>query len=162
MQARSVRPQDIDFFCIIFWKPIVASSSLFQLWCHSILMVSPSYLIRQLKSHLMKLLWCRRSWFVGNKAKGRISKRVFQERKARPIFRKTNIFHPLVRTWCAYQGVRNVRFSGNWTCFFTWSTRFEIRPFALLPANCLCLFRETWYCLYQRKVPLLLSQFILA
>ena len=28
---------------------------------------------------------------VGNKAKGRISKRVFQESKARQIFRKTNI-----------------------------------------------------------------------
>ena len=28
---------------------------------------------------------------VGNKAKGRISKRVFQENKARQIFRKTNI-----------------------------------------------------------------------
>ena len=30
--------------------------------------------------------------FVGNKAEGRISKRVFQENKARQIFRKTNIF----------------------------------------------------------------------
>ena len=29
---------------------------------------------------------------VGNKAKGRISKRVFQENKAREIFRKRNIF----------------------------------------------------------------------
>ena len=29
--------------------------------------------------------------YVGNKAKGRISKRVFQENKARRIFRKTNI-----------------------------------------------------------------------
>ena len=36
--------------------------------------------------------------FVGNKAKGRISKRVFQENKARQIFRKTNIFYPLIRT----------------------------------------------------------------
>ena len=38
-------------------------------------------------------------------AKGRISKRVFQESKARQNFRKTN------------------------------TTRFEIRPFALLPTN---------------------------
>ena len=30
-------------------------------------------------------------YFVGNKAKGRISKRVFQESKARQNFRKTNI-----------------------------------------------------------------------
>ena len=32
---------------------------------------------------------------VGNKAKGRISKRVFQEDKARQIFWKTNISYPL-------------------------------------------------------------------
>ena len=36
--------------------------------------------------------------FVGNKAKGRISKRVFQENKARQIFRKENISYPLIRT----------------------------------------------------------------
>ena len=35
---------------------------------------------------------------VGNKAKGWISKRVFQENKARQVFRKTNIFYPLIRT----------------------------------------------------------------
>ena len=34
--------------------------------------------------------------FVGNKAKGRISKRVFQESKARQNFRKTNISYPLI------------------------------------------------------------------
>ena len=53
-----------------------------------------------------------------NKAKGRISKRVFQENKARQVFRKTNISYPLIRTrTCAYQGVRNVRFSENLACF---------------------------------------------
>ena len=36
--------------------------------------------------------------FVGNKAKGRISKRMFQQNKARQIFRKTNISYPLIRT----------------------------------------------------------------
>ena len=36
----------------------------------------------------------------GNKAKGRISKRVFQENKARQIFRKTNISYSLIRTLC--------------------------------------------------------------
>ena len=55
---------------------------------------------------------------VGKKAKGRISKRVFQENKARQIFRKTNISYPLIRTrTCAYQGIRNVRFSENLVCF---------------------------------------------
>ena len=36
--------------------------------------------------------------FVGNKAKGRISKRVFQENEARQIFRKENISYLLIRT----------------------------------------------------------------
>ena len=36
--------------------------------------------------------------FVGNKAKGCIRKRVFQENKARQIFWKTNIPYPLIRT----------------------------------------------------------------
>ena len=55
---------------------------------------------------------------VHNKAKGRISKRVFQESKTRQIFRKTSISYPLIGTrMCAYQGVRNVRFSGNLMCF---------------------------------------------
>ena len=35
--------------------------------------------------------------YVGNKAKGRISKRVFQENKARQIFRKKDISYPLIR-----------------------------------------------------------------
>ena len=48
---------------------------------------------------------------VGNKAKGRISKQVFQESKACQNFRKTNISYLLIRTRaCAYQGVRNVCF----------------------------------------------------
>ena len=41
---------------------------------------------------------CINHEFVGNKAKGRISKRVFQENKARQIFRKTNTSYPLIRT----------------------------------------------------------------
>ena len=59
--------------------------------------------------------------YVGNKIKGRISKRVFHENKARQIFRKTNISYPLIRT-CAYQGVRNVRFSENLACFVFFET----------------------------------------
>ena len=42
---------------------------------------------------------------VGNKAKGRISKRVFQENKACQIVRKTNISYPLIRTrTCVSEG----------------------------------------------------------
>ena len=83
----------------------------------------------------------RFSWkwqFVSNKGKGRISKRVFQENKARQIFRKTNIFTPwyahvstcanqgvkrtFCRPWyahvrtCANQGVKNFLFSENLAC----------------------------------------------
>ena len=36
---------------------------------------------------------------VGNKAKGRISKRVFQESKVCQNLRKTNISYPLIRTF---------------------------------------------------------------
>ena len=45
-------------------------------------------------------------------------KRVFQGNKARQIFRQTNISYPLIRTrTCAFQRVRNVRFSENLACF---------------------------------------------
>ena len=51
---------------------------------------------------------------VGNKAEMRIAKRMFQENKAHQVFRKTNIFYPLIRLrTCAYQGAINVRFSEN-------------------------------------------------
>ena len=65
--------------------------------------------------------------YVGNKAKGRISKRVFQENKACQIFRKTNISYPLIRTrvWVAFCKI--------WRVLFSWNTRFKIGPFALLP-----------------------------
>ena len=64
---------------------------------------------------------------VGNRAKGRISKRVFQENKARQIFRKTNISYPLIRTQ-----VRNVRFSENLTCFVFLKHPFWDSPFCLI------------------------------
>ena len=58
---------------------------------------------------------------------------MFQENKARQIFRKTNISYPLIRTrTCAYEGERNVRFSENLACFVFLNTHFEIHPFALL------------------------------
>ena len=55
---------------------------------------------------------------VGNKAKGRISKRGFQESKARQNFRKTNISYPL-------------KFFGNFgvLCFL----ETPVLRFALLP-----------------------------
>ena len=69
---------------------------------------------------------------LGNKAKGRISKQVFQENKARQIFRKTNISYPLILTLmyvCVSEGKKCSR------ALFSWKTRFDIRPFALLSMN---------------------------
>ena len=60
---------------------------------------------------------------VGNKAKGRFSKQVFQEKKAHQIFRKTNISYPLCVSFV---------FQQIWRALFSWNTRFEIRPFVLL------------------------------
>ena len=80
---------------------------------------------------------------VVNKAKGRISKRVFQENKARQIFWKTNISNPLIPTrTCAYQGVRNVIFSNSLTSFLFLKHPFWDSPFAVSPTNSfLTLFR---------------------
>ena len=62
--------------------------------------------------------------FVGIKAKGRILKRVFQENKARQIFRKTNVSY--------IQGVRNVRFSENLACFAFLLPQFWDSAFCLI------------------------------
>ena len=68
---------------------------------------------------------------VGNKAKGRISKRVLQESKSGQIFQKTNIYLAPDTHMCAYQGLRNVRFSENlaWFAFFkhpSWDSLFYL------------------------------------
>ena len=59
-----------------------------------------------------------------------VSKRVFQENKARQIFYKTNISYPLIRTRVC-QGVRNVCFSENLACSFleTSVLRFDLLPY---------------------------------
>ena len=63
---------------------------------------------------------------VGNNAKGRISKRVLRENKAHQIYRKTDIFYPVILgvfylpldiSYPLIQGVRNVHFSENLVCF---------------------------------------------
>ena len=75
-----------------------------------------SYLLR---SAINLILRFPEPYFVGNKAKGRISKRVFQENKARQILRKTIISGHLIRT-----------------------RLFEICPFALLPTIFYNTFRQ--------------------
>ena len=69
------------------------------------------------------------SFFVGNKAKGRISKRVLQENKARQIFRKTNISYPLIR------------FSENLACFVFLKHPFWDSPFYLITDDMLNCFK---------------------
>ena len=60
-----------------------------------------------------------------------------QEDKARQIFRKTNIFYPLIRTrtYLCVSGGKKCLFFGKFDvlCFF--ETRFEIRPLALSPTK---------------------------
>ena len=53
----------------------------------------------------MVVVYC---YFVGNKAKGCISKQVFQKNKARQLFRKNEHFLPLKK--CSF-------FSENLACF---------------------------------------------
>ena len=72
--------------------------------------------------------------FVGNKVKERISKRMFQESKARQNFWKTNISYLLIRTrLCAYQEVKNVCFSEILVCFAFLKHPFWDSPFCLIP-----------------------------
>ena len=78
-------------------------------------------------------------YLVGNKAKGQISKRVFQENKASQIFRKTNISYTLMRTrTCAYLGVKNVCFSENLACFVFLKHLFLDSPFCLITDDLSC------------------------
>ena len=76
--------------------------------------------------------FCITEKLVGNKAKGSTSKRVYQENKARKIFRKTNISYPLILTrTCAHQGGKKCSFFGKFgvLCF----PETPILRFALLP-----------------------------
>ena len=67
---------------------------------------------------------------VGNKAKERISKRVFQENKARQIFRKTNISYPLIRTCISGCKKRSFFRKFGVLCFLeTPVLRFAILPY---------------------------------
>ena len=88
----------------------------------------------QVPFYLWRIGSALKPYYVGNKAKGRISKRLFQENKARQIFRKSNISYPLIRT-------RNVlRYA-------------PVLRFALLPYNrqlqsCKILSHKLYECLF--------------
>ena len=69
--------------------------------------------------------------FVGNKAKGWISKRVFQENKARQFFRKTNISYPLICTRTCGTGGKKCSFFGKFGVLCYLET--PVLRFAFLP-----------------------------
>ena len=83
---------------------------------------------------------------VGNKVKGRISKRVFQENKARQIFRETNISYPLIRirTYVCVSGGKKCSFFENFgvLCFLeTPVLRFAYLPYCRRYMNVLVLLK---------------------
>ena len=65
---------------------------------------------------------------------------MFQENKARRIFRKTSVSYPLIHArTCAYQGIRNVRFSENMTCFVFLKHQFWDLRFCLIIDDQSCI-----------------------
>ena len=125
-----------------FIKPFEAPQEVWK-WKFNLIFISTQFseMHRILRVKVQNILG-RYSWnglnsgfyqFFGNKAKWWISKRVFQENKARQNFRKMNISYPLIRT-CTYeyQGVRNVDFFWKFgvLCFLeTPVLRFTVLPY---------------------------------
>ena len=72
--------------------------------------------------------------FLGNKAKGRISKRVFQENKARRIFRTNEHFLPPDTHTHVFisEGKKCSFFRKILRTLFSSNTRFENSPFCLI------------------------------
>ena len=99
---------------------------------------STSALLNELTTKMLSFNACScQGQCVGNKAKGQISKRVFQENKARHIFRKTNISYPLIHTrTCTYHWVGNVRVSENLTRFVFLKHSFWDSLFYLITDQC--------------------------
>ena len=82
----------------------------------------------------MTLIMTIKAKVVGNKAKGRILRRVFQENKARQIFRKTNISYPMIRTgtYVGVSGAKKCSLLGKFgvLCFLeTPVSRFALSPY---------------------------------
>ena len=108
----------------------------------SILMQKQSVLIRIIKSNMERKL-INFIEFVGNKAKVESQNGCFKETKHVKFSEKTNISKPLIRTrTCACQGVRNIRFSENLTCFVFLKQAFWNSPFCLITDD---LFKDPSY-----------------
>ena len=100
---------------------------------------------RMLKSFLMFRNILLLATFVGNKAKGQISRRVFQENKARQIFQKVNICYPLIRT-----GTYVCVSGGKKYLFFEWFNVICILETPVLRFALLLYYGQilTRYCIY--------------
>ena len=73
-----------------------------------------------------------------DKAKGRISKLVFQENKAHQIIRKKQTFlilHDKHMHVCISWGKKCLVFQKIWHALFSGNPHFKIHPFTLLPMN---------------------------
>ena len=92
--------------------------------------------------------------------KGESQNRCLQKTKHAKFSEKQTFLTPWYARTCAYQVVRNVRFFRKiWRASFSWNTRFDIRPFALLPTtitgNLLSDKTHAKFsrCLYEKKRP---------
>ena len=99
------------------------------------------------------LQWIFFPYFVGNKAKRRISKRVFQETKHAKFYEKQTFLtswytHVRVRM----RGVRNIRFSENLTCFV-----FLKHPFW---DSCFCLITDDLHIQQECSINLLGTNYV--
>ena len=103
-------------------------------------------LIKYLKNFTVTTFYCKNSSSSHtHNLSAIISKRVFQENKARQIFLKMKISYPLMLTrTCGYQGVRNVCFSESCHTLFSCNTHFLQHPrFTLLTYY-------QWHCNFER------------
>ena len=85
------------------------------------------------------------SWVI--RQKGESQNGCFKKAKHSKFSEKRTFLTSGMFTYACVSGLRNIRFFRKiWRAFFSWNTRFEIRPFSLLPTifskkctpQCLC------------------------
>ena len=85
------------------------------------------------------------SWVI--RQKGESQNGCFKKAKHSKFSEKRTFLTSGMFTYACVSGLRNIRFFRKiWRAFFSWKTRFEIRPFSLLPTifskkctpQCLC------------------------
>ena len=89
-----------------------------QVFVLFVLLIVTAFIVLSASQFSLDICFTRKSYFFGNKAKGKISKRWLRENEARHFFQKTNIFNPQIcARFYACQGIRNNSFSENLVCF---------------------------------------------